>query len=230
MPRSHPAAAARRHLAEARAAGAGRPRRAGCRRARAQIRLRRLRSQRRGRGPARARDEGDVDRLQSGRRLSGAGGTGNRDRPAPRQYLADPRPRLGARDLVLGLQEAVHDRGAGDGLGRRDRPAHPDRVGGAGRAVVPGDGALRHAGGDRGAARGFLGQSRPVAGGRGRPGVRRAGGHRLRLRRRRQQAEGISGGDDGRQRFLELGQYRLHRERRGRRLPGVESRPTCWSI
>ena len=53
------------------------------------------------------------------------------------------------------LQEAVHDRGPGGRLGRRDRRAHADRLADARRAVVPGDGALRHAGGDRDAARGL---------------------------------------------------------------------------
>ena len=72
------------------------------------------------------------------------------------EHLADPRACVGAHHLVLDLQEAVHDRGPGDGVGRRDRPAHPDRRRHAGRAVVSGDGALRHAGGDADAAGGRL--------------------------------------------------------------------------
>ena len=44
--------------------------------------------------------------------------------------------------------------GPGGRLGRRDRGAHANRLAGARRAVVPGDGALRHAGRDPGAARG----------------------------------------------------------------------------
>ena len=45
--------------------------------------------------------------------------------------------------------------GAAVWLGRRDRSAHADRYADARRTVVPGDGALRHAGGDRDAARRF---------------------------------------------------------------------------
>ncbi len=54
-----------------------------------------------------------------------------------------------ARDLRQRLQEAVHDHGPGGRLGRRDRSAAADRLADARLAVVPGDGALRHAGGDR---------------------------------------------------------------------------------
>ena len=149
------------------------------------------------------------------------------------QRLANISPIRGdrrrAHDLRHRLQEAVHDRGPGGRLGRRDRRAHPDRVADARRAVVPGDGALRHAGGDRDAAGGRRRQPRPVARRRSRPGLRRAGRHRLRHRRRHQQAEGLS---------------RLHHGRQRRRGPGATSatspparpapsrrrtRPTCWS-
>ena len=52
--------------------------------------------------------------------------------------------------------------------------------------------------------------------------LRRAGGHGLRHRQRHQQAEGLPRLHQGRQRLVELGQHRLHRHRRGRRLPGVQ--------
>jgi hypothetical protein len=67
--------------------------------------------------------------------------------------LADPQHQFGARDLRKHLQEAVHDHGPRRRLGRRDRRARADRIVVARRAVVPGDGALCDAGGDRDVAR-----------------------------------------------------------------------------
>ena len=93
----------------------------------------------------------------------------------------------------------------------------------AGRAAVPDDGTLRHAGGDRLAARGCGGRSRPVDRRRGGGGLRRAGRHGLRHRRRRQQAEGLPRLHRGRRGELELGQYRLCRDRRVRRAAGERS-------
>ena len=58
-------------------------------------------------------------------------------------------------------------------------------------ALVPGDGALCHAGGDGDAARRRRRQYRRVARRRGRAGVRGAGGRCLRHRRRIEQAEGL---------------------------------------
>ena len=56
---------------------------------------------------------------------------------------------------------------------------------------------------------------------RGRAGLRRAGGHGLRQRRRHQQAEGLPRTTTTvAERLLGLGQDRLHRDRRRRRLPG----------
>ena len=57
---------------------------------------------------------------------------------------------------------------------------------------VPGDGALRHAGGDRDAAGGLRRQHRRMDRERSRAGLRGAGGRGLRQRRRHQQAEGLS--------------------------------------
>ena len=56
--------------------------------------------------------------------------------------------------------------------------------------------------------------------------LRPAGRHRLRHRQRHQQAEGLPRLHQGRQRLVDVGQHRLHRDRRRRRLPGVRSRPT----
>ena len=98
------------------------------------------------------------------------------------------------------------------------------------RAVVSGDGALRHAGGDRDAARGLRRQHRRVARGRSGAGLRRAGGRGLRHRRRRQQAEGLSRLHHGRQRLLDVGQHRLHRDRARPARSRRPIRPTCWSI
>ena len=120
------------------------------------------------------------------------------------------------------LQEAVHDGRPRGRLGRRDRRADADGVADARRTVVPGDGALRHAGGDRDAAGRLGGQHRRMARPGSRAGVRGAGGHGLRFRRRRQQAEGLSQLHHGGQCVVELGQYRLYRFGRGRRLSGVE--------
>jgi predicted phage gp36 major capsid-like protein len=61
------------------------------------------------------------------------------------------------------VQEAVHDRGSCGRLGRRNRRAHADHVADARRAELPGDGALRHAGGDRDLAGGLSRQHRPMA-------------------------------------------------------------------
>ena len=93
----------------------------------------------------------------------------------------------------------------------------------AGRAAVSDHGALRHAGGDADAARRRGGRSRPVDRRRGRDGLRRAGRHGLRHRRRHQQAEGLSRLHQGRRGELELGQYRLHRDRRLGRAAGEQS-------
>ena len=124
-------------------------RRGKLRAARAQGGVRRLCARRRKRGPARARSQGAVGRQQSGRRLPGAGRARARDRPQAHRDLADPLDRRRARDQRQRLQEAVHDDRPRGRLGRRDRGAHADRLAGARRAVVPGDGALRHAGRDR---------------------------------------------------------------------------------
>ncbi len=120
--------------------------------------------------------------------------------------------------------------GAGGRLGRRDRRAHADQYADARRAVVPGDGALRHAGGDRDAARGLRGQHRPVDRAGGRAGLRRAGRHRLRHRRRQQQAEGLPRLHHGRRRLVDLGQYRLSRDAASPPPSRRPTRPTCWSI
>ena len=134
-----------------------------------------------------------------------------------------------AHDLRQRLQEAVHDRRPRGRLGRRDRRAAADQLAGARLAVVPGDGALRHAGRDRDAAGGLRRQHRRVARRRGRAGLRRAGGHGLRHRRRHQQAEGLPRLHHGRQRVVELGQDRLHRAP-ARPAPSRRAiRPTCWS-
>ena len=117
--------------------------------ARAQERVRRLPAHRRERRPARARSEGDVGRLQSRRRLCGAGRDRAGDRRAAHRDLADPLDRRSAHDQRQRLQEAVHDRGPRGRLGRRDRRAAADHVADARSALVSGDGALRHAGGDR---------------------------------------------------------------------------------
>ena len=105
----------------------------------------------------------------------------------------------------IGLQEAVHDRGARHRLGRRDGLADADHVADARCAELSGDGALRHAGGDRDAARGCRRQHRRVARGRGRAGLRGAGGRSLRHRRRHQQAEGLPQLHDGGQRLVGWG-------------------------
>ena len=78
-----------------------------------------------------------------------------RDRAAALHHLADPRHLRPARDFWQRLQEAVHDHRPVGRLGRRDRGAAADRHADARRAVVSGDGALRHAGGDRDAAGGL---------------------------------------------------------------------------
>ncbi len=113
-------------------------------------------------------------------------------------------------------------------VGETDARTQTD-VADARRAVVPGDGALRHAGGDRDAARGRRRQHRRVARRRGRAGLRRAGGHGLRHRRRHQQAEGLPRLHHRREGVVGLGQAsatsRPARPARSRRA----IRPTCWS-
>ena len=140
---------------------------------------------------ARAGAEGALRRLQPGRRLSGAARDRDHDRGAAHRHLADPLHRRRAHHLRQRLQEAVHDGRPRGRLGGRDRRARADDLADARRIVVPGHGALRHAGGDRDAARGLGGQHRPVDRAGGRAGVRRPGGHGVRHRRRQQQAEGL---------------------------------------
>ena len=99
------------------------------------------------------RGEGAVGRLRAGRRLSGARRDRARGAAAACGDLADPRHRLGAHDLGRALQEAVLDHRRRGRLGRRDRGAAADQCRDARRALLPGDGALRHAGGDADAPR-----------------------------------------------------------------------------
>lgn len=85
-------------------------------------------------------------------RVSGAGRTRARDRPAAYGDLADPQHLVGARNFRQRLQEAVHDRGSCHRLGRAGC-AHADHVADARCTQLSGHGALRHASGDRDAAR-----------------------------------------------------------------------------
>ena len=171
-----------------------------------------------------------VGRLQSGRRLSGAAGSRNADRRAADGDLADPLDCRPAHHQRQCLQEAVHDGRPRGRLGRRDRRAHADGVADARRAVVPGDGALRHAGGDLDAAGGLGGQHRRMARPGSRAGVRGAGRHGVCDRRRQQQAEGLPRLHHGGECVVELGQYRLYRLRRRPARFRRAIRPTCWSI
>src|SRR5690606_26553519 len=77
-----------------------------------------------------------------------------------------------------------------------------------------------HAGGDRRAARRCGGGCRKLDRLRGRYGFRRTGGHRVRYRRRHQQAKGVPQLHQCRRCQLELGQSRLYRHRDGGRLQG----------
>ncbi len=167
-------------------------RRAGPRSARAQGGVRRLRPLRRERGPARAGAEGDVGRLQSRRRLSGAGGDRARDRPAA--YRVSPiRSIAGVREVSASVyKKPFMTSGPTTGwVGETDARTQTG-IADACRAHVPGDGALRHAGGDRDAAGRLRRQHRRVDRLRGRADVRRAGRRRVRHRRRHQQADGLS--------------------------------------
>ena len=141
--------------------------------------------------------------------------------------LADPRHRRRPPGLGRRLQEAVLDHGPRHRLGRRDRGAARDHVADARRALLPDHGALRHAGGDRDAARRRRRQHRRVDRRRGARRLRRAGRHRLRHRQRHQQAEGLPRLHEGRQRLAGPGATSaIIATGVGRRLPGVATRPT----
>jgi hypothetical protein len=124
--------------------------------------------------------------------------------------------------LRRALQAGLLDGRSHDRLGRRDRRAAADRRLHARRALLPTDGTLRLARRDADAARRRHRRHRPVDRRRVRERLCRAGGRRLRCRRRGQQAERLPRLGDGRQRRLGMGQARLRRDRPGRRLPGRE--------
>jgi hypothetical protein len=100
------------------------------------------------------------------------------DRQPPCKAVADPLDRNGAAGVGSRAEEAVLGDRAGGRLGGGDGVAAADHYRDAGRAVVPDDGTLRHAGGHRVAAGGHGGRPRPVDLRRGGSSLRRAGGHR----------------------------------------------------
>ena len=167
------------------------------------------------------RSQGAVGRLRPGWRLSRA-----RPRSRPASCARCARSRRSAPSPASARSRATSTRSrsrppapapAGSARRRRGRrPTTPD----AGRARLPDHGALRHAGGDADAARRRRRQHRRVDRRRGPRRLRRAGGHGLRHRQRRQQAEGLprttprSPTRSGR--WGKIG----YRDRRRRRLPG----------
>ena len=164
------------------------------------------------------------------RRLSGARRDRARDRPAPVGGLADPGDRRRAPGLGQHLQEALRHRRRRHRLGGRDRLPAPDQRADAGRARIPNHGALCHAGGDRDAARRCGRQHRRVAGGRGGDRLRRAGGHGVRHRRRRQEADRLPLLYDRRRGLAGSGR-RSATSPPASMAPGRRRRPpTSWSI
>ena len=104
------------------------------------------------------------------------------------------------------LQEAVHDHRPRDRLGRRDRVAHRQTNSPMLDALsFPAMELYAMPAATADAAGGLRGQHRRVDRRRGRAGLRGAGGHGLRHRRRHQQAEGLSRLHHGRQRVVGAG-------------------------
>ncbi len=95
--------------------------------------------------------------------------------------------------------------------------ARADQHADAGRAAVSGNGALRHAGGDRHAARRQRSEHRRMDRRRGRAGVRDAGRRGIRQWRRRRRADRLLARHQDRRGLVGVDQDRLRQDRASRR-------------